>query len=56
MKKGEKKKDGKTIDRHYRFSPKDFNRIRLLAAHYAGGDVTKWITYAALNAERRHLK
>ncbi len=55
-KQGEKKKDGKTVQKTFRFKPKDWNRIRGLADHYAKGNATKWVTHGALNGERKFLE
>lgn len=38
-----------------RVTPRALNRIRLLAEVYAAGDMTKWITYAALNVKPKYL-
>lgn len=56
MKKGQKKPDGKTVRKFFRFSRKDWNRIVGLAKIYAGGNATKWLTHGGLTAERKHLK
>jgi hypothetical protein len=48
--------EGKSIKRQFRFAEKEFNKIQLLADMYAGGNVSEWIRYAALNAPRKILK
>ena len=32
------------------------NRLQMLADMYAGGNLSLWIIYAAMNVERKHLK
>jgi hypothetical protein len=54
--KGELQPDAKRIQKSYRFTEKVYNRIVFLANTYAGGNITKWITHGALNAERKVLK
>jgi len=39
----------------FRCTEKEMNRIIWLAGHYAGGNVSRWVVYAALNAERKFL-
>lgn len=38
-----------------RVTEKEKNRIKMLADLYAFGNVSAWITYAALNAPRKRL-
>lgn len=38
-----------------RLTPMAKNRIQLLANMYAGGSMTKWIVYAALNVNRKFI-
>lgn len=56
MKKNETKKNAKRITKFFRFSEKDWNRIAGLAKLYSKGNVTQWVTYQAINGERRHLR
>jgi hypothetical protein len=53
-----RKKSTKTLMKtiQFRISAKDKNRIKWLAEQYAGGDVSRWLRHAALNASRRFLK
>jgi hypothetical protein len=39
-----------------RLTPKEKNQIRMLAKVYADGDVSTWIRWAAINAERKFIK
>lgn len=50
MKKDRQKKERRV---ELRLSVHDDARIRKLAELYAGGNISKWITYAALNAPRK---
>lgn len=34
----------------------EYNRIRLLARIYAGGNVSKWLIHGGVNAPRKYLK
>ncbi len=56
MKKGEKKRDGKSVTKSFRFEIAVWNRIKGLAKIYSKGDVTQWVTHGALTGERRLLK
>lgn len=38
-----------------RFSQEETNKIQLLADLYAGGNFSKWVRYASVNAERKVL-
>lgn len=40
----------------FRLSIQEKNRIKGLAKIYAGGDVSKWLRHAGVNAPRRFLK
>lgn len=39
----------------FRCTEKEMNRIIWLANQYAGGNVSRWLVYAALNVERKYL-
>lgn len=39
-----------------RVSTQEKNRLRWLADHYAGGNLSLWLVYAGLSAERKYLK
>jgi hypothetical protein len=39
----------------FRLTPYEKNRIRGLAKLYADGDMSLWLRWAGLNAERKHL-
>lgn len=54
--KGSLKKDAKRFVVRIRCTAREYHRIRFLANEYAGGNVNKWLTYAALEAPRRKLK
>jgi hypothetical protein len=57
MKRGRPKiKDPKSRAIIFRVTVKTENRIKHLAAIYADGDLSKWLTHAALNAPRKRLK
>jgi hypothetical protein len=43
------------LKKDFRVEEKVWNRIRILAKEYAGGNASKWIKYAALNAPRKYL-
>lgn len=45
---------GKRIQ--FRVGKQEFARIRTLAQVYAGGDISKWIRYAAISARPKLLK
>lgn len=45
----------KMMSRKLRFPEQDMNKIQLLADHYAGGNFSKWVRYAALNCPRKVL-
>lgn len=51
-----KRRDAHNSHIHIRLSEKDKRRIEWLAKTYAGGNISKWINYAALNAERKFLE
>lgn len=38
-----------------RLTEKVFNRLKILAREYAGGDLTKWLTHGGLEAPRVYL-
>jgi hypothetical protein len=40
----------------FRTTKQDANRIEWLAKNYANGDMSLWLRYAAINAERKYLK
>lgn len=56
MKLGRPTKDPMTERIVFRAPKRLANRIRQLAAHYARGNVGKWLRHAALEAPRRKLK
>jgi hypothetical protein len=39
----------------FRCTEKEMNRIIWLASQYAGGNLSRWMVYAALNVERKYL-
>jgi hypothetical protein len=39
----------------FRTTKQDANRIEWLAKNYADGDLSEWLRYAAINAERKYL-
>lgn len=39
----------------FRCTEKEANRIKWLAEHYAGHEISEWLRHAALTGERRHL-
>lgn len=38
-----------------RVSEKDKNKIKMLALTYAAGNISEWLTYAALNVDAKFL-
>jgi len=50
-----KKETEKVITVQFRVSLAEESKIRLLARLYAGGNVSKWLRYAALYANRVKL-
>lgn len=56
QKKPPTKAAGKKLSRiDVRMTEKEKNRIKMLADRFAGGNVSLWITYAALECPRVHL-
>lgn len=49
------KKNPKTQVVNIRFSEYEKNKIQMLANVYANGNLSKWLTYAGLNAPRKYL-
>lgn len=49
-------KEQKTERLYIRITKKNLNRIKTLALTYSNGDITSWVTYAAINADRKILK
>lgn len=43
----------KTKTVKFRITEKEFNRVRMLAAMYAEGNVSQWIRFAVLEAPRK---
>ena len=41
---------------HIRVSTFEKNRLKLLADHYAGGNLSLWIIYASLNIDRSNIE
>lgn len=38
-----------------RVSEKEKNKLKILAKHYAGGDLSAWLRYAGFNVDRKYL-
>lgn len=51
-----KRKDGLIETVKFRLSERDLNRLEWLVKTYAGGELSRWLRHAALNAPRRYLK
>jgi hypothetical protein len=49
-------KENRTIRKQIRFSLREFEMLKFLANAYAGGNVSRWLRYAATEAPRRKLK
>jgi hypothetical protein len=46
----------KTKTVRFRISPKDWNRVLMLAAMYADGNASEWIRHAIVEAPRKVLR